>query len=336
MSINWPRFAEVIRSTNSFLLTSHIRPDCDALGSELGMAAILESLGKKVRIVNGQTTPPNFTFIDPQRKIRAIGVDIQPAELADVELVMILDTSAWIQLGGMADVIKSLPAKRVVVDHHVSEDDLGAEAFKDTRAEATGRLVVEAADALHVPLTPLSAIPLFAALATDTGWFRFGSTTAETYRVAARLVQAGASPAEIYRELYEQDTLGRVRLRGAILGRVATELDGRLAYTYVLSEDFARTGSLPSDTEDVINMTLAITGVQFAVILVEQRQGGFKISFRSRCPIDCSKLAERFQGGGHKAAAGGYAGGTLEQASQLVLDAVRDAFRSLDQTGSSS
>jgi phosphoesterase RecJ-like protein len=336
MSINWQRFAEVIRAHQSFLLTSHIRPDCDALGSELGMAAILESLGKRVRIVNGQATPPNFTFIDPQRRIRAIGVDIQAAELADVEVVMILDTSAWVQLGGMADVIRSLPAKRIVVDHHVSEDDLGAEAFKNTQAEATGRLVVEAADALNVPLTPISAMPLFAALATDTGWYRFGSTSAETYRVAARLVQAGASPTQIYRDLYEQDTLGRVRLRGAILGRVVVELDGRLAHTHVLNEDFARTGALPSDTEDVINMTLAIAGVQFAVIFVEQHQGGFKISFRSRCSIDCTKLAEQFQGGGHKAAAGGYAAGTLEQASENVLGAVRNAFRSLDQTGSTS
>src|SRR5688572_21760459 len=99
MSINWSRFAEVICSHKRFMLTSHIRPDCDALGSELGMTAILESIGKNVHIVNGQITPPNFTFIDPQRKIRTIGVDIQPAELADVEIVMILDTSAWVQLG---------------------------------------------------------------------------------------------------------------------------------------------------------------------------------------------------------------------------------------------
>jgi phosphoesterase RecJ-like protein len=215
----------------------------------------------------------------------------------------------------------------MVLDHHVSEDDLGAEAFKNTSAEATGRLVVEAADALRVPLTPLSAVPLFAALATDTGWFRFGSTSPGTYRIAARLVQAGASPPAIYRELYEQDTLGRVKLRGLILGRTALELDGRLAHTYVLREDFDRTGSIPSDTEDVINMTLAIAGVQFAVIFVEQRPGIFKISLRSRCAIDCSRLAEQFQGGGHKAAAGAHVNGTLDQVRSLVLEAVRNAFQ---------
>jgi phosphoesterase RecJ-like protein len=326
MSVDWTRFVERIRSHQRFLLTSHIRPDCDALGSELGLAAILDHLGKDTRVVNGHATPPNFSFIDPRRRIEVIGDGVEAADLLGIEVIVILDTSAWVQLGAMADVIRSLPAKRLVLDHHVSEDDLGAELFKDTQAEATGRLVVDAADALAVPLTPLSAAPLFAAVATDTGWFRFGSTSPGTYRAAARLVQAGASPARIFRDLYEQDTLGRVRLRGVILTRTELELNGRLAHTYVLQEDFGRTGSLPSDTEDVINMTLAIAGVEFAVILVEQRQGGFKISFRSRCAIDCSSLAARFGGGGHKAAAGGYAAGPLDQARSAVLNAVREEF----------
>src|SRR5436189_4333829 len=99
MPINWSRFEEVIRAHERFLLTSHIRPDCDALGSELGMAGVLEALGKRVTIVNGQVTPPNLEFIDPHKKLKAIGVDIQPADLADIEVLLILDTSAWAQLG---------------------------------------------------------------------------------------------------------------------------------------------------------------------------------------------------------------------------------------------
>jgi phosphoesterase RecJ-like protein len=169
-------------------------------------------------------------------------------------------------------------------------------------------------------------MPLFAAVATDTGWFRFSSTSAVTYRTAAKLIDAGASPANIYRELYEQDTLGRVRLRGAILGRVATEQSGRLAHTYVLKEDFQTTGALPSDTEDVINMALGIKGTEVAVILVEQPAGGFKISFRSRSAVDCSRLAEQFGGGGHKAAAGASLTGSLDQVQPVVLDAVRKAM----------
>jgi phosphoesterase RecJ-like protein len=223
-------------------------------------------------------------------------------------------------------VIRAFAGKKIVLDHHVSSDDLAAEQFKDVTAEATGRLVVEAAEALGVALTPQIATPLFAAVATDTGWFRFPSATAGTYRVAARLIEAGARPAAIYNALYEQDTLGRMRLRGVILSRIQTELDGRLAHTHVLKEDFAATGSLPSDTEDAINLALAIGGTQFAVIFVEQQSGGFKISFRSRCGVDCSQLAEKYGGGGHKAAAGAFVKGPLAEVRPLVLDAVRAAM----------
>jgi len=327
MTVNWPRFAEVIRAHDRFLLTSHVRPDCDALGSELGMAGILEALGKQVSIVNPMATPPNLAFIDPGQRAQVINEDIQAADLNDIEVLMVLDTSAWAQLGPMGDIMRTTSAKKIVVDHHVSEDDLGAEPFKNTTAEATGRLVVEAAEELGVALTSEIATPLFAAVATDTGWYRFGSATSGTYRIAAKLIDAGASPAEIYRELYEQDTVARVRLRGVILSRVACELDGRLAHTYVLAEDFQNTGALPSDTEDVINMTLAIAGVEFAVILVEQPSGGFKISFRSRCALDCSQLAEQFGGGGHKAAAGAFQKGRLSEVQPTVLDAVRAAMR---------
>jgi len=147
--VAWAEFAEVVRESRRIILTSHIRPDCDALGSELGMAGVLESLGKEVVIVNGQATPPNLAFIDPTRRIKAIGVDVQVDDLRDFDLLMILDTSAWAQLGPMTDAIRALPAKRIVLDHHVSEDQLGATLFKDTMAEATGRLVLDAVTAFE-------------------------------------------------------------------------------------------------------------------------------------------------------------------------------------------
>ena len=326
--IDWARFVELVKSHSRFLLTSHIRPDCDALGSELGLAGVLESLGKRVTIVNGQATPPNLAFIDPHKKLKAIGVDIQAAELADIEVLLILDTSAWAQLGPMGDAIRALKCKKAVLDHHVGEDALDAELFKNTQAEATGRLVVEAAEQLGVSLTPQIATPLLAAIATDTGWFRFGSTTGYTLRTAAKLIDAGASPSSIYGDLYEQDTLARLKLRGRILARTETELDGRLAYTAVLKEDFAATGALPSDTEDVINLTLGVAGTQAAVILVEQASGGFKISFRSRTPhVDCNEIAKTFGGGGHKAAAGAFLNEPLATAQAKVLDAVRARMR---------
>ena len=326
--IDWPRLAEVIRSHQRFVLTSHIRPDCDALGSELGMAAVLDHLGKQTIIVNGQATPPNLAFIDPDRRLKTLGTDVQPADLADYEVLMVLDTSAWAQLGPMADVVRATTARKVLIDHHVGQDELGAELFKDTKAEATGHLVADLAAHLKVPLTPRAATSLYAAIATDTGWFRFPSTTSETYRVAARLIDAGANPGEIYSQLYERDTLARLQLRGRILARTQTELGGRLAHTAALADDFAATGALPSDTEDIINLTLAIEGTEVAVIFVEQATGGFKLSFRSRTPaVDCNVLAKTFGGGGHKAAAGAFIREPFEKAQSVVLDAVRAAMR---------
>ncbi len=325
MSVSWKAFVDQISHYQSFTLTSHIRPDCDALGSELGMAEVLQAIGKDVSIVNAHRTPPALQFLDPAGRIRVLGDDIKPEDVK-ADCHMILDTSAWAQLGDMGDVFRASRSDKMVLDHHVGEDDLGATMYKDYQAEATGHLVVQAADALKVPLTRTMAMPLFAAIATDTGWFRFGSVTPETYRVVARLMDAGVVPSEVYADLYERDTLGRLKLRGLILSRTTSELDGALMHTHVLKEDFAITGAEASDTEDAINLTLAVQGTKAAVIFVEQLRGGFKLSFRSRCGLDCNQIARQFNGGGHKAAAGAFQEGSLADVQAKVLPVVREAL----------
>ena len=333
MAVDWKAFTDQIERHESFVLVSHIRPDCDALGSELGMKQVLEAVGKKVRIINAHPTPPSLSFIDPRGEIEVLGEDVQPDEI-ETDCIFILDTSAWPQLGDMAEVIRASSADKMVLDHHVGQDELGATMHKDTVAEATGHLVVKAADALGVALTPEIAMPCYAAIATDTGWFRFGSVTPETYRVTARLVEAGAKPPEIYGELYERDTIGRTKLRGLILSRTESELDGALVHTYVRVEDFDAVGAVASDTEDAINLTLAIAGTQGAVIFVGLRTGGFKLSFRSRCGMDCNAVAKQFGGGGHKAAAGAFIDAPLEEAQAKVLPVVKEAMQTALASGS--
>lgn len=323
---SWSRFVEIVRTHQRFMLTTHIRPDGDALGSELAMACILEALGKDVQMCNAFAVPPNLQFLDPSHKTKQLGVDVPAEPFDDPEVLIILDTTAWAQLGAMADVVKKTKAIKVVLDHHVSGDDLGAELFKDPNAEAAGRLVVEAADQLGVALTPEIARNAFVALTTDTGWFRFSSTTADTLRLAARLVEAGAAPDQLYKDLYETDSHARLQLIGRALSRSETDLDGRLIYTWLNQADFAASGALPSDSEDIINMMLSVGGTEAAVILVEQQTGGFKVSFRSRCQVDCSAIAQQFGGGGHKKAAGAFLNEPLESARQKVLDAVRAAM----------
>lgn len=326
--IHWPRFVDLIRSHQRFLLTSHIRPDCDALGSELAMAAILGRMGKDVLVVNDFAVPRHLKFIDPDQKLRRLGADVSADEISACEVILVLDTSAWAQLGAIGDVLRASKAIKMVLDHHVSEDDLGAEMFKDDDAEATGRLVIDAADQLMVPLDAEIARLAFAAVATDTGWFRFASTTGHTLRLAGRLVDAGADPAELYRQLYEVETHARLRLIGRTMARTQTELDGRLIHTWIERSDFEATGAVPSDSEDVINMTFSVGGTEVAVILVEQNSGGFKISLRSRNDhVDCSRLAEQFGGGGHRRAAGAFLKEPLASAQAKVLDAVRAAMQ---------
>jgi phosphoesterase RecJ-like protein len=287
------------------------------------MAGILRSLGKVVRIVCAQPVPPNLKFIDPDHEVLCINVDITPDQLADADLYMILDTSAWAQLGEMAEVIRNAAGKKIIFDHHEGQDDIDAELFKNTTAEAVGRMCVEAAEHLGVPLTPEIAKPLFCALATDTGWFRFPSAKEVTYSTAARLIAAGADPAELYGELYERQTAGSLRLRGVVLSRIEVELEGRLAHTFILADDYAKTGAHPSDTEDLINKALEIEGVIFAVIMIEQPTGGFKMSFRSRCGLACNEVAREFGGGGHKVAAGAFLEGNFQSVREQVLTHVR-------------
>jgi phosphoesterase RecJ-like protein len=323
-SIDWAPLRQLLDKHQRFVLTSHVRPDCDALGSELGMASLLRQLGKDVRIINADPTPPRLAFVDPDQHIEVLGSGVEPDELDQCDVIMVLDTSAWRQLGAMAELIRNSQKQIVVIDHHASEGELPAVVFKDAQAEATGRLVFDAAQFLNVSVTIEMASALFAAIATDTGWFRFPSTTAGTYHVIGELVARGACPSEIFRQLYERDSMSRAKLRGIVLSRMVTEIDGRLAHTHVLAEDFAETGALPSETEDFVNMALAIAGTEVAVMLTEQPVGTVKASFRSRSSVDCSQLAATFDGGGHKAAAGATLHGPFETVQLRVLDALRE------------
>ncbi len=327
MRLDWATLLGVLRDAQSFVLTSHVRPDCDALGSELGMLGILEAIGKDVRIVNAQATPANLKWIDPDHRLESLAEGVKKDDLVSRDVLIVLDTSAWAQLGAMGDVAKAMREKVLVVDHHVSEDDLSDRWFKDTSAEATARIVYEIGLRLKVPLSTRIATPLYAGLSTDTGGFRFPNVSGESFRVAARLVDAGADPTAIYRELFEQDSLARLHLVGRTLAGAQASHGGRVIVSTVRQSDIKEVQAQPADTEDLVNLTLAVKGTEVAVILIEQPDGRIKTSFRSRSQVDCNALAARFGGGGHKAAAGAILPGPFDVAHEQVLAAVDDACR---------
>lgn len=323
MVIHWEPLREILQSNKRFILSSHVRPDADAIGSELALSILLESLGKDVRIINPSAIPQTLQFLDPDKRILKINEDIAPDAVLETDVHIVVDTSSWAQLQEVGRVFKRTRAHKIVIDHHASSDDLGAIEFKDVEAEATGALILQMADALDLATPPSVAVPLFCAVATDTGWFRFSSTRESTMRVAARLIDLGARPDVIYRQLYEQYSLGRIRLAGCVLSRVTLDCGGRLAYTWVELADFDRSGARPVDSEDLVNECLKIGGTQCAFIAVEQPNKTIKISFRSRTGVDVATLAEQFGGGGHKQAAGATLPGPLNQATRRALDAMK-------------
>jgi bifunctional oligoribonuclease and PAP phosphatase NrnA len=325
MTIDWRPFTKLVNESKSFVLTSHMRPDCDAIGSELGLALALRSLGKTVRIVNGDSVPPHIGFIDPNHDVLVLEQDVS-ADDVECDVHVVVDTSAWSQLGPMADVIRNSSARKVNIDHHVSQDDLGAAVFKDVTSESTGRLILQAIDALGVKLTAEMAIPLFAAIGTDTGWFRFASVGEATFQAAARLVAAGAKPDEVFAKLYEQNSLARLWLQGRILSKVKTHLGGRLLTTAITQADLKEVGAEPTDTEDVINRLLGVAGTEVALLFLELGPQETKVSLRSRSGIDVNAIAAHFGGGGHKAAAGVRYPGPLGEAEPAVIKAVSAAM----------
>ncbi|MDR1385911.1 MAG: bifunctional oligoribonuclease/PAP phosphatase NrnA [Planctomycetaceae bacterium] len=329
---NWSKFITLIDNAQRFLLTAHIRPDGDCIGCELAMAAILRQLGKEVRILNVDPVPPDLKFLDGSDKIEILDAFHDSTWLETADVILVLDTISWMQLGRMKPILqqhKARDGKIIAIDHHAIGDDIGAIVFSNDHAEATGRLVFEASQQLKtrgVRMTPEIATAIFTSLTTDTGWFRFSSVTAETLAVASELIAAGATPHVVYNHLYEQESAGKIRLLGRALAKVELHGDGKLAFTNIRIDDFNQAGAASGDSEDIINQTLEIGGTKMALIVVEQRTGGFKISFRSRCAVDCSKIAAQFGGGGHRQAAGAFQNLPFEELKNSLINAMIEAY----------
>jgi phosphoesterase RecJ-like protein len=326
MPLDWAPFVELVRRHQRFLLTTHVRPDGDGLGSMLALADVLEAQGKTARLTVASVIPPRYDFLDPGRRVRRF---VAPGdEYRDAEVAVVLDTGTWNQLGDCGALLRELAVPKVVIDHHLTQDDLGALRLVDVTAEATGRLVYEAVTALGGPLGAGAAHCLFVALALDTGWFRHNNTTPRTFQLAGQLVEAGARPTLAYEALFEQNTAARLRLTGLVLSRLQLAHGGQVCHTEVHRDDYEATGATPHDSEDLINYTRSVAGVEVGLFFLEQPRGGIKISFRSRQRVDIARVAEQFGGGGHRLASGAILNTTLEEARTRVLAAVEAALNS--------
>src|SRR5262249_3602778 len=240
--------------------------------------------------------------------------------------VIVLDTGVWGQLGECGKAMHERAVPKLVIDHHLTQDDLGAIRLIDTTAEATGRLVAEAFDAFGKTPSPFAANSLFIALAMDTGWVHHANMRAGTFIVAARLVAAGPDRDEAFEQVYERNSLARTRLLGRILDRMQTVADGKVAFSEVYLSDFPATGAVPADTEDFVQHTRAIAGVEVGILLIEQLDGSVKVSFRSRDQVNVAQVAATFGGGGHARASGATIPGPIAAARDKALAAVQQAL----------
>ncbi len=325
MPLDWTPFVDLVHRHQRFLITTHVRPDGDGLGSMLALAATLEERGKRVQLVIASASVPRYDFLDPGRKIQRFTL---PGDAyRDADAILVLDTGTWNQLGDFGTFMRSRPVAKLVIDHHLTQDDLGAIRLVDATAEATGRLIWDAIAALGATPAPPAAHALFVALAMDTGWFRHNNTSPATLRLAADLVALGARPTEAYEALFEQNTLGRLKLTGLVLGRMTVTLNGQVAYTEVHREDYEAIGATPQDSEDLINYTRSIAGIEVGLFFLEQPRGGVKVSFRSRSRVDVARVAQQFGGGGHRLASGAILETSLDEARSRVLAAVAAALK---------
>jgi phosphoesterase RecJ-like protein len=289
----------------------------------LALGRALERQGKVVDMVVASALPPRYDFLDPEKRVRRF--ELPGDEYRQGEAIVVLDTGTWNQLGDFGALMREMAVPKVVIDHHLTQDELGATRFVDTTAEAAGRLAYDAITALGVAIDRDIAQPLFVALAMDTGWWHHANTRPESFALAATLQAAGARPTEAYEMLYEQSSAARLKLTGLVLGRLELAHGGRTCFTELHKGDYAATGATPQDSEDLVNYTRSVAGAEVGLFFLEQPRGGVKVSFRSR-RLDVSRIAEQFGGGGHKLASGAILDAPLAEARTRVLAAVGAAL----------
>jgi bifunctional oligoribonuclease and PAP phosphatase NrnA len=298
------QFRQVIAQHTQFVLTTHVNPDPDAIGSELALARFLAAHGKIVAIFNHSPLPSNCAFLDPKGIIE----QFDPAQHANMVLnadaIIVVDANQLERLQSLQPYIANSKAVKVCIDHHLDKLPFADLYLVDPDTAATGEILYNLLLFLDPEsLTADIAVPLYAAIMTDTGSFRFPKTDATIHRIIADLLEHGANPVEAYQKIYEQGTANRLQLLGHALSTLQLAHGGKVAHMSVRREMFKQTGTTEEDVENFINYTLTIAGVQIGLMFTDLHEV-VKVSFRSRGDIAVNKLAQEFGGNGHKNAAG--------------------------------
>ena len=309
----------VLRSEQTFAVLSHVRPDGDALGSQLALGLSLKQLGKDVRIWNEDGMLEKYSFLPSANLLTK-----PPAAPEDADVAIALDTAIQNRLGTAFPAVKS--AKTWInIDHHPSNPGYGDIVVIDPVAPATGQILFELITNQKLPMNPAIAENLYVAISTDTGSFQYPNTTARTFEIAAELVRAGVDVGRVSQLTYENYPRRRVELLRDLLGTMKFDANDRVA-SFSLSMATAKNlGVLPEDNEGLIDHLRAIRGVIVAVFFEELPDGKVRVSMRSKNEkVNVCAICEKFGGGGHVLAAGARVRGTLAEVETKILEEVRN------------
>ena len=317
---------QMIADARRILMTTHVRPDADGLGCLAALQEACAGLGKHVRVVLPSAAGTKYDFLRGADRFEVLGRDVALDRLpTDCDLLLVIDTCTWQQLGDLGPVVRAYAGRILVVDHHQTRDNLDHVQLVDDAAAACSPLVLRMLEAGGADITPTMAEALFVSLAGDTGWFRFSNVTPDVFRVAARLEDLGAQPNVIYERLFQSASVARMRLLGEALSTLTVSPEGDVACFCITRDMFDRSGAEESETENLINETQTIAGVVISVLLIEQGAGQIHVSLRSKRDVDVAAVAASFGGGGHARAAGCTLDAPLAEARATVLDAVGKA-----------
>lgn len=302
--LDYKILSDILINNKVFLITTHVNPDADAIGSEMALYHILKELGKKVYVVNYSPTPYYLTFLDTEKIIRKYNPEIHDSYFDEADVLIALDFNSPKRIVRMEPAFTKSKALKVCIDHHQHPADFVDNAFIDVSYAATAHIIFEfIVETNIVELFKEIAVPLYAAIMTDTGSFRFDRTTAEIHRIAAELLEAGADPTEIYNCIYDQSRVGKIRLLGECLSTMGFTPDKQIAYIIVTQEAMQKSGAEEAEVDGFVNYCLSIEGVKIGLLFFELKDG-LKISLRSKGTIPVNLLAEELGGGGHTNAAG--------------------------------
>jgi phosphoesterase RecJ-like protein len=308
------------------LVTTHVRPDGDALGTSAALVLGMRQRGVDAQVLLLSHLPTKYAFIFNDNGIVHHDAEKgwpQTLALENFDTLLVADTGTWSQLPGLRERLEKWQGTKLVVDHHLTQEDWADAKLVVTEAAAAGEIAAELLDQWQVKIDKPMASALFVAIASDTGWFQFSNTRPYTLRLAARLMEAGVNTDELYQLIYQNERAERVALQTRAQQSLELLLDGRLAVMRVCKDDFEQTRANVPDTENLINIPLQIRSVEVSVLLTEPRDfGPVRVSLRSKGHVDVARFAEQFGGGGHARASGLKLDMSLQAAHQAVIDAM--------------